>query len=394
MYDDTYYKPGGPVFLLVGGEVFIEYWTFVLQEGLFQILMQQFNGLGVILEGRYYGPNATYGSWPFNTSTTDNLIYQTTEQTLADYPNFARNVQLPGGPQKINAPDTPWFVYGASLAGAQAAFIMKLYDDTFAGGIASSGVISAQVDYPQWYDPIQLIGAQDCVASINDIVDKIDVLVNKNETDAIQQLKEIFGLGALTDIRDFAATIAFPLGGPGNYPTYSYQEVNWNPEFGSQDFFYFCRNVSDVNPPANNTAADNQLAKYTNNEAWTNLGKVDSSFESRLTKLQQATTQPTSSALSSHYAPAATITVWRASARAIPQNGQSQATAYSGATCTQSAQSSAPTRRPNPWARSRCYRAWSAPAIRKPCAAGPSPMASTTASLLRRTLRAGINTAR
>jgi hypothetical protein len=60
------------------------------------------------------------------------------------------------------------------------------------------------------YDPIQKFGPQDCIASINAIVDKIDALVKTKNTKAIQELKEIFGLGALKDIRDFAATIAFP----------------------------------------------------------------------------------------------------------------------------------------------------------------------------------------
>jgi hypothetical protein len=41
-----------------------------------QILMEQFNGLGVILENRYYGQ-----SYPYNTSTTDELRFLTTEQS-------------------------------------------------------------------------------------------------------------------------------------------------------------------------------------------------------------------------------------------------------------------------------------------------------------------------
>lgn len=60
------------------------------------------------------------------------------------------------------------------------------------------------------YDPIQKYGPQDCVASINAIVDKIDALVLAKNAKAIQELKTIFGLGDLEDIRDFAATIAFP----------------------------------------------------------------------------------------------------------------------------------------------------------------------------------------
>lgn len=41
-----------------------------------QILMQATNGLGVILENRYYGE-----SYPFESSTTDELRFLTTEQS-------------------------------------------------------------------------------------------------------------------------------------------------------------------------------------------------------------------------------------------------------------------------------------------------------------------------
>ena len=43
-----------------------------------QILMEATNGLGVILENRYYGE-----SYPLENSTTDNLRYLTTEQSLS-----------------------------------------------------------------------------------------------------------------------------------------------------------------------------------------------------------------------------------------------------------------------------------------------------------------------
>ena len=184
---------------------------------------------------------------------------------------FARNVQLPGV-ANINAPDTPWITYGGSYPGALSAFTMKEYGDTFYAGISSSGVIHAQLDYPQWYAPIQLLAAQDCVTSINDIVDKIDSLVDSKQDDAIEKLKNIFGLSALEDIRDFAQTIAFPIGGPFYYPTNTFQEIYWNPTRGHEDFFDFCRNVTNVDTLANNTDIDSELANYTNGEPWKNLG--------------------------------------------------------------------------------------------------------------------------
>jgi hypothetical protein len=228
--------------------------------------MQKSSGIGVVLENRYYGT-----SCPYNTSTTDELRYLTTEQVIADFDLFARKVQLPSI-KDINAPNTPWIVYGGSYPGALSAFTTKTYGHTFYAGISSSGVIHGQLEYPQWYDPIQLLGPQDCIASINGIVEKMDTLINSNNSAAIQQLKETFGLSAVEDIRDFAQTIAFPIGGPFIYPTYSWQEINWNPAKGHEDFFNFCRNVTNVDAPANITKVDYELAKYTNNERWKNLG--------------------------------------------------------------------------------------------------------------------------
>ncbi|KAI1123531.1 peptidase S28 [Nemania abortiva] len=264
--ETSYYKAGGPVFLFLGGEGSIDGDTH-LDNSLIEQLAKRFNGIGIVIENRYYGTSV-----PFNTTTTDQLLYLTTEQVIADFDLFARKVKLPGISGSANAPSTPWIVYGGSYSGALSAFTIKTYPKTYYGAISSSGVIHGQVEYPQWYDPIQKFGPQDCVASINDIIDKMDSLVLSNNQAAIRELKDIFGLSALEDIRDFAQTIAFPLGGPFFYPSYSFQEINWNPAYGHQDFFDFCSNVTDINATPSITAVDNALAKYTGGKAWKNLG--------------------------------------------------------------------------------------------------------------------------
>ncbi|KAI9667512.1 MAG: hypothetical protein M1821_000328 [Bathelium mastoideum] len=267
VYDSTYYKPGGPVFLYISGETSVESRYENIESGIIQILMNATNGLGIILENRFYGD-----SYPVAESTTDELRFLTTEQTIADNAYFAQHVSLPGVNVSLNAPDTPWILYGGSLAGAQTAFSIKTYGDILWGGIAASAPIHVVLGYWQWYAPIQKYAPQDCVTSINNIIDKMDYLIGKNDTAAIQQLKNIFGLGALKDNRDFAMTIAFPLGGPMNYPTETWQELNWSPLYGANDFWNFCNNVSNIDSPANITAVDYELAKYTHGEPWTNLG--------------------------------------------------------------------------------------------------------------------------
>jgi hypothetical protein len=269
-FDSTYYKPGGPVFLYIGGETSGESRFSNLQTGIIQILMESFNGLGVILENRYYGK-----SYPYNSSTTDELRFLTTEQTIADNAYFAKHATFPGvnASAGLNAPKAAWIMYGGSLAGAQTAFTMKEYNSLFAGGIGSSATTQALLSYPYWYDPIIKYGPSDCVSRIFGIVDKIDDLVKSGNKKGIQELKSLFGLGELKDIRDFAMTIAFPIGGPMNYPTNTWQELNWDfPRHGSEDFYDFCGNVTNLDAPENITKVDYALAKYSDGEPWTGLG--------------------------------------------------------------------------------------------------------------------------
>ncbi|EXJ65267.1 hypothetical protein A1O7_01608 [Cladophialophora yegresii CBS 114405] len=233
-FDDTYYKPGGPIFLYIGGEVSGTSRFSNLETGIIQILM-----------------NAT-GGWEsylrtdiMETRTLSRIPQPTTcgfsrpsrqEQTIADNAYFAQHATFPNvtGGDNLTAAYRPWILYGGSLAGAQTAFSLVEYEGLLWGGIAASGVIHAVL--------------------------------------AIQQLKEIFELGTLTDLRDFAMTIAFPLGAPMNYPTNTWQELNWSPPSDNPDFFWFCNNITDMNASANVTAMDTQLTNYTNGSAWTGLG--------------------------------------------------------------------------------------------------------------------------
>lgn len=163
-------------------------------------------------------------------------------------------------------------MYGGSLAGAQTAFTMKAYNDIFAGGIGSSATVQALLEYPQWYNPIMQYGPADCVSRIVNIVDKIDALIASGDEDGIQQLKETFGLGDLQNLGDFAMTIAFPIGGPMNYPTNTWQELNWSELYTSNDFWQFCSNVTNINPPDDVGSVDFALTQYSNGEAWEGLG--------------------------------------------------------------------------------------------------------------------------
>ncbi|KAF2483542.1 extracelular serine carboxypeptidase [Neohortaea acidophila] len=270
-FDASYYKPGGPILLYLGGETSGPSRFPLMQTGIIKILMEATNGLGIILENRYYGE-----SFPFNLSTTDNLRFLTTEQTIADNAYFAQHATFPGVTSNIslNAPHSPWILYGGSLAGSQAAFSLKTYGGDGGiiwGGIATSGVTKAVVGYSQWYAPIQELAPQDCVGSINGIVENIDRVFDTGNRTLINKMKGLFDMESLYDV-DFARAIAFPIGGPFVYPGCTYQELNWDASVDCPYFWEFCRNVTDLTASANITSVDYALSEATNGEPWINLG--------------------------------------------------------------------------------------------------------------------------
>jgi hypothetical protein len=239
-FDDTYYEPGGPVFVLLGGETDGSDRLPFLQKGIVHQVIKATKGLGVILEHRYYGT-----SFPTEDLTTENLRFLSTEQALAEVDYFARNVQFKGHEDKnLTAPNTPWVVYGGSYAGAQAAFLRVTYPDTFYGAISSSGVTQAIYDFWQYFEPIRLFAPPDCIKNTQTLIDVVDKHLLGNNTANIQALKTVFGLGNVTDNRDFANQLT---------GVYGWQSTNWDPELNSPSFYNYCRNVTqsaDLAAPA------------------------------------------------------------------------------------------------------------------------------------------------
>lgn len=82
-------------------------------------------------------------------------------------------------------------------------------------------VTHAQIDFPQYYDPIQEYGPRECISTLQRAIIFIDnILDHPRATGFPQLLKRLFGLGALED-DDFADVISSPLG--------YWQEKNWDP---------------------------------------------------------------------------------------------------------------------------------------------------------------------
>ena len=60
-------------------------------------------------------------------------------------------------------------------------------------------------DYYGYFTPIREYMPQNCSSDVQAVIAYLDQLYDENDTDAMQSLKEAFGLGGLSHIDDFAS---------------------------------------------------------------------------------------------------------------------------------------------------------------------------------------------
>lgn len=231
-FDDRFYKPGGPVIVLGAGETSGVGRLPFLQKGIVAILAEATNGLGVILEHRYYGESHVTPDL-----SVENLRFLTTDQAMADTAYFAENIVFPGYEDvDLTARTAPWILYGGSYAGAFVAFLRKLYPELFWGAISSSGVTAAVTDFWEYYEAARLYAPEGCAPATQKVTHVVDNILLGGDEDDIQLLKTTFGLGNVTRDVNFASAIRGGIAG--------LQSVNWDPAISSPAFALYCDNMT------------------------------------------------------------------------------------------------------------------------------------------------------
>ncbi|TDL22164.1 peptidase S28 [Rickenella mellea] len=220
-----HYKTGGPVIVLDGGETSGKNRIPFLDTGIVEILAKATNGLGIVLEHRYYGK-----SIPVYNFSTDSMRWLNNAQSAADSANFMANVKFEGIDSDLTAPGTPWIYYGGSYAGARAAHMRVLYPELVFGAIASSGVTHATLANWEYMEIIRNAADPTCSKNLESAIAAIDDMLAMPLLR--NRLKALFGLADLEHDDDFAALLERPLG--------AWQAKNWDPAVGSTRFDEFC----------------------------------------------------------------------------------------------------------------------------------------------------------
>ena len=182
---DTY-KEGGPVFLLIGGEVEFqkELGKIIGFSDSFEEFATRHGAAMIAIEHRYFGWNET-----FLGQNVTNLEWLTISQTLRDVVSFIMKLKRSWN---LNG---PWIAFGCSYAGTLTAWLKKSYPNIVAGAVSSSAPISAKPDFYEYNDfVLKLLSecGQDCSSALEKALNELVLMANnQNEWDKITTMFDL-----------------------------------------------------------------------------------------------------------------------------------------------------------------------------------------------------------
>uniref|UniRef100_M4D5B2 Serine carboxypeptidase S28 family protein n=1 Tax=Brassica campestris TaxID=3711 RepID=M4D5B2_BRACM len=236
-YLDHLRVPDGPIFLMICGEGPCN----GIPNDYISVLAKKFEAGVVSLEHRYYGKSS-----PFNSLATENLKYLSSKQALSDlaafrgyyqasllvvlcsrgclcysmimcFENFkwmqeSLNVKL----NRSGKVDNPWFFFGASYSGALSAWFRLKFPHLTCGSLASSAVVRAVYEFPEFDQQIGESAGPECKAALQETNKLVELGLKVNN----KAVKALFNATELDVDGDFlyfvadAQVMAFQYGNP------------------------------------------------------------------------------------------------------------------------------------------------------------------------------------
>uniref|UniRef100_A0A7I4Y8J7 Lysosomal Pro-X carboxypeptidase n=1 Tax=Haemonchus contortus TaxID=6289 RepID=A0A7I4Y8J7_HAECO len=135
LWNNTFYKSGGPIFFYTGNEGDIE--GFTTATGMMWDLAPRYNAAIIFAEHRFYGESQPFGNQSY--ASIKNMGYLTSEQALADYAALIYELKTPNNSLGIYYPkETPVIAFGGSYGGMLSAWFRMKYPHLITGAWAAS----------------------------------------------------------------------------------------------------------------------------------------------------------------------------------------------------------------------------------------------------------------
>ncbi|XP_024298973.1 thymus-specific serine protease [Oncorhynchus tshawytscha] len=142
---ETYYRAGGPVFLMIGGEGPINAGWMAMNPGsAWLTYAKKLGALCLMVEHRFYGD-----SRPTVDLSTENLRFLSSQQALADLAHFRTVIAKQRG-----LTNSKWVAFGGSYPGALAAWSRLKYPHLIHAAVASSAPLHATVNFSEYLEVV------------------------------------------------------------------------------------------------------------------------------------------------------------------------------------------------------------------------------------------------
>ncbi|CAI4222315.1 unnamed protein product [Auanema sp. JU1783] len=137
LYNNTFYKQGGPIFFYTGNEGDVE--DFAEATGIIFDLAPKFNAAIIFAEHRFYGSSMPFVNNNISYESLDHVGLLTSQQALADYADFLLYLKSPNSTFEVKFPsDIKIIAFGGSYGGMLSAWMRMKYPHIIAGAWASS----------------------------------------------------------------------------------------------------------------------------------------------------------------------------------------------------------------------------------------------------------------
>lgn len=190
LISDAYWEKGvGPVLFYTGNEGDItNFWN---NTGFVFELAQQFRGLLLFGEHRYYGTSLPFGKDSFNNT---NIGFLSIEQALADFAVLVKTVK-----KDYNAENCTVFAFGGSYGGMLTAYMRYKYPHIIDGGVASSApfmTVAGNRPRSEFFHAVTETFRKadpDCPSSVNIAFQQLLDLFNKGD-EGLAEIEQTFNL--------------------------------------------------------------------------------------------------------------------------------------------------------------------------------------------------------
>ncbi|CAG2115175.1 unnamed protein product, partial [Medioppia subpectinata] len=247
VYNDTHYKPGGPVFLFLFGENAMDE-PYTNPNTYWLEMAKKYNALAIMLEHRYYGRSV-----PTPDLSTQNLKYLTLELALKDAEQF-----ILGMTKKLSIEGSKWVVWGLSYSGKLAVWFREKYPNLTVGAIASSAPVGSTNNCTGYLRVAAEVVGKECSDNIRKANYEMEDLLKTPE--GVVKLRKILNLcdsfdgKNIDDIRYLAQLLAMNVGGSVQYKAgidYIIKHMN-DPSGGTPLERYASLHVTGQTVPCNN----------------------------------------------------------------------------------------------------------------------------------------------